>query len=235
MRKLAVCYPGDTPMVYMLAFQSIVNIRNPEDCEVQWFRGVGWCQARRRAHAAEQAIEWGAELICCLDVDQVYEPDILERLVARHDEGYRMIAAMVPGRGYVSASNDKPFQRLGWTIRDGQFVMIDPADGDVQEADFPTSAAILFRSDDLQKLNKPWYFFTYKPDTWKQVHGEDGTFALRMKREVGVQGYVDTTIRVGHVHQFEIDETFSERFADWATPGNGDSAICSYPSKESGA
>jgi len=229
MRKLAVCYPGDTPTVYMLAFQSIANIVSPKDCEVRWFRGVGWCQARRRNHAAEQAIEWGADLIACLDIDQVYEPDILERLVSRYDEGYRMIAAMVPGRGYVHGSNDVPFQRLGWKLSSGQFTMIDPADGDIQEAEFPTSAAILFCSGDLQRLKKPWYFYTYKPDDWSQVHGEDATFALRMKREVGVQGYVDTTIKVGHVAAFSIDDTFSERFADWATPGVGDPAICKYP------
>ena len=80
LRRLAVCYPGDVSFVFMQSFESILAIESPDDCEVRWFRGVGWCQARRRIHAAEQAIEWDAELIACLDVDQVYDADILKRL-----------------------------------------------------------------------------------------------------------------------------------------------------------
>jgi len=233
LRKLAVCYPGDTSFVFMQAFESMVAIETPEDCEVEWFRGVGWCQARRRAHAAEQAIEWGADLIVCLDLDQVYEPDILKRLLARHDEGCQMVAAMVPMRGYVESSLMKPFQRLAWKIEDGQFAPVNVEDGDLQRCEFPTSAALLLRADDLQRLSKPWYFFTYKPDTWEQVHGEDGNFALRMMSELGVKAWVDTTIQVKHIHPFQIDETFSDRFADWSEEGHGESAICNYEGAES--
>ena len=67
MRKLAVCYPGDMPTVFMLAFESIVNIKSPAACEIRWFRGMGLQQARRRVRAAEEAIEWGAELIALLN------------------------------------------------------------------------------------------------------------------------------------------------------------------------
>jgi hypothetical protein len=195
---------------------------------VKWFRGVGWCQARRRTHAAEQAIEWGADVIVCLDIDQVYEPDILKRLLARHDEGCQMVAAMVPMRGYVRTSKTAPFQRLAWKIEDGEFIPIDAADGDLQKCGFPTSAAILFSAADLIRLRKPWYFFTYKPENWKQIYGEDASFALRMLSELGVQAWVDTTIKVKHIHPFQIDETFPDRFADWATEGSGESAICNY-------
>ena len=72
----------------------------------------------------------------------------------------------------------------------------------------------------------------YKPDTWEIVHGEDATFALRMQQALGIEGWVDTTIRVRHAHVFAIDETFSERFADWATPGVGEAAICRYRETE---
>lgn len=228
LRKLAVCYPGDTAVVFIQAFESMIAIEAPDDCEVRWFRGVGWCQARRRNHAAEQALEWGADIIACLDIDQVYEPDILKRLLARHDGGCHMVAAMVPMRGYVQQAMSTPFQRLAWKIEGGQFTPIDPADGDLQRCEFPTSAAILFNADDLKRLSKPWYFFTYKPEDWRQVRGEDASFALRMLSELGVEGWVDTTIKVKHLHAFGIDETFPDRFADWAEDGRGESAICNY-------
>jgi hypothetical protein len=228
MRKLAVCYPGDTSFVFMQAFESMISIETPETCEVKWFRGVGWCQARRRTHAAEQALEWGADIIACLDLDQTYEPDILKRLLDRHDAGCQMVAAMVPMRGYVKQANSKPFRRLAWRLEDGAFTEVDPDAGELQECEFPTSAAILFSAEDLKRLRKPWYFFTYKPDTWKQVHGEDASFALRMRSELGVKAWVDTTIIVKHIHPFEIDGTFPERFADWSEPGVGEAAICNY-------
>jgi hypothetical protein len=40
--------------------------------------------------------------------------------------------------------------------------------------------------------------------------------------------WVDTTIQVKHLHIFSIDESFPARFADWATPGQGDTTICRY-------
>lgn len=222
MRKLAICYPGDMATVYTLAFESLVNITHPEGCEIRWFRGIGWCQARRRTQACEKALEWGAELIVQLDIDQVYEPDILFRLLARFDEGYRIIAAMVPMRGYVEESKLPPFGGCAWRLLDGgkDFEPVRVTEGDVQKADFPTSACVLFAADDLKRLEKPWYFFEYDTKTYKLVKGEDGLFFLRMAK-LGVDSFVDTTIKVKHANVFGIDETFSGRFADWAeSPGD---------------
>ena len=77
MRKLAVCWPWSPAFSFTAFTESALNIQAPLDCEIKWFRGVGWCHSRRRIDAAEKAIEWGAELICCLDADQIYDPDIL--------------------------------------------------------------------------------------------------------------------------------------------------------------
>lgn len=225
MRKLAVCYPGDMQSVFMAAFASVVNIENP-DCEVKWFRGVGWCQARRRTHVCEQALEWGADLICQLDIDQIYEPDVLKRLLKRIDEGCDVVAAMVPLRGYIRASKTKPFGGAAWKMNEGCFEQIVRSDSDLQEAEFPTSACVMFKSDVLEKLSKPWYQNKYDPKTWRLIQGEDGTFFYRLSL-VGIKSFVDTTIKVKHCHVFQIDETYSERFADWAD-GHGEPEICNY-------
>ena len=227
--KLAVCYPGDMSSVFMAAFQSIVNIEAPVGYEVKWFRGVGWCQARRRTDACEKALAWGADLICQLDVDQVYEPDILKRLIARHDEGYRVIAAMVPGRQFVKASKMQPFQKLAWrSTEDGKsFEPVTKADGEVVRCEFPTSACVLFPAQVLRDMQRPWYSFGYDPKTWRIKTGEDGSFFVRLAR-MGVPAYVDTTLEVGHCHVFNIDESFPERFADWAEDGAGEPEICRY-------
>ena len=215
--------------VFMAAFQSIVNIEAPAGYDVKWFRGVGWCQARRRTDACEKALEWGADLICQLDVDQVYEPDVLKRLVARHDEGYRVIAAMVPGRQFVKASKLKPFQKLAWrsTENGKDFEPVTAADGEVVRCEFPTSACVLFPASVLRELPQPWYAFKYDEKTQRVKTGEDAFFFIRLARQ-GIPAYVDTTIRVGHCHTFTIDETFPDRFADWAEEGKGEPEICNY-------
>ncbi len=225
MRKLAVCYPGDTQSVFMAAFASIVNIEKP-DCDVKWFRGVGWCQARRRTHCCEQALEWGADLIAQLDIDQVYEPDVLKRLMQRVDEGCEVVAAMVPLRGYVKASKAPPFGGAAWNGDGKTFEQLNPENGDLQEANFPTSACVMFRSSVLKSLGKPWYFNEFDRDTYTIKQGEDGMFFYRLA-QAGVKSFVDTTIKVKHCHVFQIDETFPERFADWAD-GNGEPEICNY-------
>jgi len=228
MRKLAVCFPGDMPSVFIKPFESMVNIEVPPGCTVKWFRGVGWCQARRRTHACERALEWGAELISQLDADQVYEPDVLSRLVSRFDEGYRIIAAMVPGRCYVKDSKNPPFTRLAWRSTEGgkAFEPVDPTEGDVLKADFPTSACVLFSAEDLRRLRQPWYFNKFDQKDMTLTQGEDGVFFMRMAK-MGIESYVDTTIQVKHSHVFEIDETFPSRFADWQD-GGGEPAICRY-------
>jgi len=232
--KLAIGYPGEMHSVMLRAAESIFALERPDGVVIRWIRGNGWCQARRRNHVVEQAMAWGADRIVFLDLDQVYETDLLKRLIARQDEleaGEEILpplAAMVPGRGYVKSSKMKPFQRLAWRMKDGEFSPVDTSEGEVIQADFPTCATVILDVKTFESLRKPWFYFKYKPEDWAQVHGEDAVLFLRIKRELGVDSYVDTTIKVGHMHQFVIDETYSERFADWALPGRGDPAICSY-------
>jgi hypothetical protein len=47
----------------------------------------------------------------------------------------------------------------------------------------------------------------------------------RLRSEAGAEVWVDTTIKVTHLHTFEIDDTFTDRFADWMEPGVGDDEI----------
>jgi len=217
MQKLAVCYPGDMPMLYISAAESALNIQHPKGFEVRWIRGLGWCQARRRTDAAEKAIAWGADLIAWLDMDQVYESDVLIRLVDRVLGGYRCVSALVPSRG-KSPALDRPFQGTGWRLVDGEFTPVVPEDGEIVLAEFPSHACCIFYAEDLQNLQQPWYAYKYDAKNWQEIEGEDSRFFLRMNRELRVETWIDTTIEVSHCHVFKIDKTYSERFSDWV-PG----------------
>ena len=45
---------------------------------------------------------------------------------------------------------------------------------------------------------------------------------------------MDTTIKVKHSHIFEIDDSFSDRFADWSKDGSGDPLVCNFRDETEG-
>ena len=209
-----------------------------EPLDVRFFRGAGWCPARRHASLCEQALTWGADLICVVGADQVHPPDMLCRLIARWNEGYAVIAALVPARGYVGWQDMQPFQRMAWrlkssavglgtgTLDPNEFEPIDPAAGDVQPINFIGSGVLMFHRDHLLALALPWFAEEVDPQTYQRTACMDTRFVWRLQVEAGAKVWVDTTIKVRHLHTFEIDESYPERFADWAKPGVGDPTVC---------
>ncbi len=233
MPKLAVGYPWESPFIYSAGVERMLNMQAPPGHEMRWFRGKGWCQARMHTDLCEQALAWGADRICILGSDQIHPEDMLPKLVGHMDAGCGAVSAMIPFRGYLSNQDLPPFGKIAWRkVGDGTKelpVTIDRSDGDLQAIDFIGSGAIMFRADDLRKLKKPW-FWDRMEDSDRQVRlsNFDVEFVLALQKELGVQMWVDTTIDVRHLHVFEIDETFPERFADWSDPGKGDPSICKY-------
>lgn len=170
---------------------------------------------------------WGADYVCMLDADQTYPTDILVKFLKHMNDGKDMVAAMVPQRGFTAGAGMKPFQRLAWKTEDNlTLIPVNVVDGELQKAVLPSCAAIIFRAKDLLRLPKPWFVDSYDPQTLKRKFAEDLNFVLNMVK-CGVEPWVDTTIKVKHLNLFQIDETFTERFADWEQ-GGGDPSICRY-------
>lgn len=254
--RLAVCTPWTSPFVWTRYVDSMLNLERPaevrnilgrvEPLEVRFFRGSGWCPAKRHLSACVQALEWGADLICIVGADQVYEPDMLRRLVARWEQGYEVVAALVPARAFIGWQDMRPFQPMAWRIKrtagasiDGlnlagitsaHVEVIDPAAGEMQEVNFIGSGVLMFHRSHLEAMTFPWFTETYDPATMERTASMDTRFVWALQVEAGARVWVDTTIRVKHLHAFEIDETFSDRFADWAHPGVGDPQLCRFPS-----
>ncbi len=245
--KLAVGYPWSSPFVYTEFTDSTLNMEHPEGCEVKYFRGVGWCPARRHIDLCEQALKWGADLICIIGADQVHPPDMLERLVRRFHEGYELVAALVPVRGYVGWQDMKPFQSMAWRLKTNsetgnmdtgcyhgmdvdadKIHVVTRADGDIVKANFIGSGVLLFHRDHLLSLKKPWFKETIIEESQKRIANMDCTFVWRLQNEGGAFLWVDTTIEVKHLQIFPIDDSYSERFSDWARPGVGDPEICVF-------
>lgn len=248
--KLAFGIPWSSPFAWQRHYATMMNLARPararnvlgeyEPLETRFFVGQGWCPARRHADLCEQALAWGADLICVMGADQVHPEDMLTRLVARWDEGYEVISALVPARGYVAFQDMQPFQRMAWRLKPGassdaprlsatpQIEVIDPDAAPVQEINFIGSGVLMFHRDHLLALRQPWFSENYNPVTMQRLASMDTTFVWRLQTEAGAHVYVDTTIDVRHIHAFEIDPSYSERFADWAQQGVGDPRICNW-------
>ena len=247
MKKLAVCYPWASPFMFTGFTDSTLNMKHPEGWEVKYFRGTGWCPARRHIDFCEQALNWGADLICIIGADQVHPPDMLCRLIDRWDQGYQIVAALVPVRCYVNWMDMKPFQPMAWRFKtndetgstklrpyrgmtyDRDMVhVITREDGDIVRADFIGTGVLMFHRDHLLALEKPWFRERVIDENYVRLATMDTTFVWRLQHEGCATLWVDTTIMVEHLHIFSIDDSYSERFSDWARPNVGDSDICKF-------
>ena len=245
--KLAVGYPWMSPFVFTAFVDSTLNLIKPDGYEVRFFRGLGWSPGRRHTHICEQALEWEADLICIIGADQVHPEDMLVRLIKRLEEGYEIVACLVPARAYLNWQPMKPFQPMAWRFKtndelgdteyrqyrnmklDGDLVhVIKREDGEMVRANFCGSGVLLFHRDHLLALKKPWFYETVEAETQIRTANMDCTFVWRLQEEGGADVWIDTTIPIKHLHVFEIDDTFQERFKDWMNPGIGDSAICNF-------
>lgn len=250
--KLAIGVPWSSPFIWTRHYETMMNLERPplarnalgelEPLETRFIRGQGWCPARRHADFCEKAIAWGADLICVLGADQIHPEDTLTRLIGRWNQGFEVVAALVPARGFVAWQDMKPFQPMAWRFRSGStesagdVVLGDQPEIEVinrrgevmQQVDFIGSGVLMFHREHLLALRKPWFSETYNPETMERLASMDTTFVWRLQVEAGARVWVDTTILVRHLNAFEIDETYSERFADWMNPGSGDPAICNY-------
>lgn len=236
--KLAIGYPWVSPFIWTLFTDSALNLRCP--VEHRWFRGKGWCPARRHIDICEKAIAWGASHILILGSDQTYPEDMIERLIKRHeDEGYDVISAMVPTRGNVPSMNMRPFQPMAWKFKDNvkmehyrnydldadMIEVIEPENGDVQEIDFIGSGVLMFPVDVLLAIPKPWFWEKYDPVDYKRQASMDTRFVWALKRAGHSKVYVDTTIKVGHINPMVIDDTYQHRFKDWQETGYGECKV----------
>ncbi len=245
MPKLAVGFPWGSPFMYTDWVDQALEMSSPPGWDVKWFRGLGWCPARRHADLCEKALKWGADYICIIGADQRHPVDMFPRLVERIQQGYEVVSALVPCRGYVSWQPMRPFQPMAWRFKynePGDFTLqtyegmakdshkvhvIDPKDGEMQRVNFIGSGVLMFHRDHLLSLKRPWFKETIDPESFQRLANQDCVFVWRLQQEAHAKVWVDTTIQVQHLHIFRIDETYQHRFEDW-TLGDGDPAICRY-------
>ena len=239
--KLAVTIPWNSEFIWKRCTLSLLKLKHPADCETEFFfsEGDGWCSARRHNSCLEQGKMWKADLICILGADQTYPPDMLCKLVAHYRNGCEVVAANVPIRGHVANQGTKPFQSICWRYKpdeNGNVVQtnshkdiefVGPAQGDLVEIHGCGSGVLMFPTEMLDYITPPWFFDEPVGPTFERKACADWPFVGRLRKDAKCKVWCDTTIQVKHIHPFEIDETFSERFSDWEV--SGDPSCCEVP------
>lgn len=241
--KIAVCYPWSMEEVKTRFADTALNLERPAGHAVRFFRGSGWSSARRHNHCLEQAVAWGAELIIFIGADQAYRSeDMLVRLVKRYEEGHSFVTALVPIRGHIQGQGTKPFQPIVWRHhRDASGNSVPPAhpydahiitreEGELVAANGSGTGVLMFPVTALMKLSPPWFTEHGAGPAFERVSCTDWPFVNRLICEAGLPLMCDTTIMVTHLQVMEIDDSFTDRFADWDQPGKGDPSLCAVAS-----
>lgn len=148
--------------------------------------------------------ELESDWLLFIDTDQVFEPDIIERLVESADPVERPIvsALIVAQRGPMQLS-------LACVISDGKNLRIPPeVPAERWWKCIPGTGCTIIHRTVLEQMrakhapNTAFPFFAYpdieQPDGTWDTFGEDYTFMLRAI-DLGHIPVVDTTIEVGHV------------------------------------
>jgi len=230
----------------MTAFAAhLPNLERPDGVDVRFFQGKGWCPARRHISFCEQALDWGAELICIIGADQVHPQDMLPRLYKRFQEGYDIVAALVPSRGFIPWVHMDAFQPMAYRFKTNNETgttkirqykgyksdhdmlhVIRREDGEMVECNFIGSGVLMFHVDYLLALKKPWFYEEFEYENQERVACMDSRFVWRLQSEGGGRVYVDTTILVKHLHIFPIDDSFQHRFLDWKGKEDVKPVVC---------
>jgi len=230
--KMGVCYPWETPFMYTACAQSLMNLEHP--CDTQFFRGKGWSSARRHLDMCQQAVDWGADLICMLSADQIFPQDLLVKFLDHFNNGYETMSALIPCRGHIAWQDMKPYEPMAWRfkknadvdikdakirkfrgmIKDPDMIEMVGANQGVQPINFIGSGTLMFHRDHILSLKRPWFYERIKHEDQTRLPVMDTTFSWRLQSEGFAKLWCDTDILIKHLHIFEIDETFQDRFDD---------------------
>jgi len=226
MKKLGVIVPWDSPFMFTAAAFNMMNWERPEDFEVKYIMGVGWCPAARHNDGVAKAQEWGADLVLFNGGDHLCPKDILKRMVARIDEGWDMVHAMPPSRG-VCGWNRKPFQAQSYKIvgpipKENAVLMMPPDsikvltyDDDPQQTHISGTGNLMMKMAIFEGMERPYFKEFIKADGRYSRHlVQDSNFSLRCTVDSGAKMFCDTSIHIVHLDIFGIDETFQDRFLD---------------------
>lgn len=188
--KLAIGVPLSFPWVPSSFFHSFIQMEKPGYTYL-YEDSTGPIHEVRN-NLVEKAMLMGATKLFMCDIDQVYHPKTITRLLSHN----------LPVVGALVHRRYPPFDSLMMKLvkldeDTGAFASIDDWEEDeLVEVDATGCGCIMYDMDVFKKLPRPWYKAGKGPDG--KAIGEDFGFCCDLK-DAGYKIYVDTSVPAGHL------------------------------------
>jgi hypothetical protein len=192
---LAIMIPLSFPMVPASFFHSFVQMERPDYTYIHADNGA---IPDLRNNLIETALAQGCTHGIQLDVDQVYHPLTIPKLLSHN----------LPIVGALVHRRYPPFDSL--VLRkisidentDGYESVDDWEDGELLECDATGGGCLMFNMEIFRKIPYPWFEAIKEPSG--QVIGEDINFCQKLKA-AGYRIFVDTSVPAGHLSTMVIN------------------------------
>jgi len=133
-----------------------------------------------RERLAQQALDGGFSHLLFVDSDVFFEPDALDRLVAREKD-------------IVGADYNKKLLPLEGTV-------IGAEEGDFVKCEGIATGFLLIKTEVFKKLKHPWFF--YEADEQGNCITGDDMWFCKIAREAGFDVWCDRTVKVFHLGDY---------------------------------
>lgn len=193
-QSLAIGVPCSFPFIPASFFYSFVMMQKPAFTFIHADAGP---IDTLRNDIVEKALEIGATSLLMMDVDQVYDPQTITKLLAHR----------LPVVGAKVHRRYPPFDPIILRIKDAGYHPLNIGEyepGSLVECDATGTGCIMYDMDVFRKLPKPWFKFRKHPQSGKVI-GEDVGLCRDLKA-AGYKIYVDTSIEIGHLTTMVVSE-----------------------------
>ena len=196
--KLMIGIPTASALLHRKFVQSLMSLQYPPNVDVDINICEGFQLPFARNRIVQNALEKNCEYLFFVDVDMVFLPDTLIRLL-KHD---------------LDIVNALAFRRItphypcifNWNETEKSYTTVSYSTG-LLEVDATGMPAILIKTNVFRKMKEtwpkqPWYYYR------DNLFSSDLTFCENA-RKLGFKIMIDTDLKIGHIgEEIVIDEQF---------------------------
>lgn len=189
---LAVGVPCTFPFVPTSFFYSFVLLERPSFTFIH--ADNGGIDALRN-DIVDTALAIGATHLIMLDVDMIYHPQTITRLLSHK----------LPVVGAMCFRRYPPFDSIMLKLTPEGYKSIDEwGEDELVEVDATGCGCIMYNMEVFRKLPRPWFKFRKHEETGAVI-GEDIGFCQELK-DAGYKIFVDTSVPADHLTTMAVNE-----------------------------
>jgi hypothetical protein len=198
--KLGIGIPNTWGYVPNVFFDSFITMYRPDFTYIPAKNGP---LDGLRNYIVSQAMVTGCSHLLMMDTDQKYPIDTIPKLLGRNVD-------VVHAKVHRRYPPFDPIMYKGELYKYQYITEEEYKDGDLVEVDASGTGCVLYNMKVFYDLEPPWFEFKKNPDPSSDslgAVGEDIWFCHKLK-EKGYKIYVDTSVKVGHLILFEVEDNF---------------------------